>query len=63
MPGDRYLSISGRDRQPGRGIARRIGLPVAARERDQGRKGDGAEHQMTHLEIPFTVERLLQNCS
>jgi len=36
-------------------VTGRIGLAVAAHERDQGRKGDDAEHQMTHLEIPFTV--------
>jgi hypothetical protein len=55
IPGDRYLSISGLDLEIAWSVTGRIGLAVAAHERDQGRKSDDAEHPMTHLEIPFTV--------
>jgi hypothetical protein len=63
IPGNRYPALSWRDFEIAWSVTGRVGLPVAARDCDHRHKGDDAEHQMTHLEISFTVERLLQNSS
>ena len=55
VPAYRYPSIALLDCQSGRGVTGRIGLPVAARERDQQRKNHNAEHRLAHLKIPFSV--------